>query len=196
MPFDGATHPYEEMCRLIETNFVDYTNDLYFNGDNFYGKNGVVLNHEKTNCIHNLNIQLNERVNQFKMILNSSKKILFLIHNKNKNIDFNFNLLTNALKIYPNLTYNIFIFNNYHSEYIFNTTQNLTYLNIFWNPNNITDFSNLNYDDINHDFTRQMYETPYGIDFSKQVLKHICFVLNEDYNYYILNSNYNFNDSL
>jgi hypothetical protein len=88
------------------------------------------------------------------------------------------------------------VFNNYHQESYINKTKNITYLNIFWNPNNITNFSNLNYDDINNDFIRQMYETPYGIDFSLKVLKEICLILDEDYNNFRFNSNYYFDRAL
>ncbi len=88
------------------------------------------------------------------------------------------------------------MFNNYHSEFYINKTENTTYLNIFWNPNNISDFSNLNYDDINNDFIEQMYITPYGIDFSLKVLKEICSILSEYYNIFIFNNNYNFDNNL
>jgi hypothetical protein len=197
MPFDGAIHPYEEMCRLIETDFVNYDNNIVVNDNIFYGSNGVIFNHEKTTDINNFKNQLCKRVEQFRQILNEDCKILFLIHNKNKNADFNFNLIENALKIrFPNLKYHIFVFNNYHQESYINKTKNITYLNIFWNPNNITNFSNLNYDDINNDFIRQMYETPYGIDFSLKVLKEICLILDEDYNNFRFNSNYYFDRAL
>ncbi len=197
MPFDGSIHPYEEMCRLIETDFLDYDKNILLVNNIFYLSNGVILNHEKTTDIDNLKNQLYKRIEQFKEILNEGESILFLIHNKNKNIYFNFNLIQNALKNrYPNLKYHIFVFNNYHEEFYINKTDNTTYLNIFWNPNNIMNFSNLNYDDINNDFIRQMYVTSYGIDFSLKVFKEICSILNEDYNNYILNNNYNFNDEL
>jgi hypothetical protein len=197
MPFDGSVHPYEEMCRLIDTDFRDYDNNIVFNNI-FYSTNGVVFNHEKTTDISSFKNQLYKRVNQFIEILNEGKDILFLIHNKNKNVDeFNFNLIKNALKNkYPNLKYHIFVFNNYHNKFFIDKTENTTYLNIFWNPNNITNFSNLNYDDINNDFIQQMYVTPYGIDFSLKVLKEISSILNEDYNNFILNTNYNFDNNL
>ena len=197
MPFDGSVHPYEEMCRLIETDFLDYDNNIVLNNNVFYRNNGVIFNHEKTNDVNDLKNQLYKRVEQFRNILNEEENILFLIHNKNKNIDFNFNLITNVLKNkYPNLNYHIFVFNNYHEEFYINKTENTTYLNIFWNPNNLTNFSNLNYDDINNDFIGQMYITPYGIDFSFKVLKHICSILGEDFNKFILNHNYDFNHNL
>jgi len=198
MPFDGSVHPYEEMSRLIETDFVDYDNNIVFNSNIFFGSNGTLFNHEKTTDIDNFKIQLHKRVEQFRKILNDDNKILFLIHNKNKNVDdFNFNLIENALKNkYPNLKYHIFVFNNYHEEFYINKTENTTYLNIFWNPNNITNFNNLNYDDINNDFIGQMYVTPYGIEFSLNVLKYICNILNEDYNNFILDKNYDFNNNL
>ena len=197
MPFDGSVHPYEEMCRLIETDFTDYTNNIVSENNVFYGSNGILMNHERTSDINILKDQLYKRVEQFKEILNSEENILFLIHNKNKNIEFNFDLIQNVLKNkYPNLKYHIFVFNNYNEEYYINKTENTTYLNIFWNPNNITDFSNLNYDEINNDFICQMYITPYGIEFSFKVLKEICCILDEDYNNFSLNHNYNFGESL
>jgi hypothetical protein len=155
------------------------------------------MNHERTTDINILKDQLYKRIEQFKETLNSKENILFLIHNKNKNIDFDFDLIQNALKNnYPNLKYHIFVFNNYNEEYYINKTENTTYLNIFWNPNNIIDFSNLNYDDINNDFICQMYVTPYGIDFSFKVLQEICNILGENYNDFLLNHNYNFGESL
>jgi hypothetical protein len=167
------------------------------NNNIFYKSNGIVFNHEKTTDINNLKTQLYKRIEQFRETLNSGENILFLIHNKNKNINFNFDLIQNALKNkYPNLKYHIFVFNNYNEEFYINKTENTTYLNIFWNPNNITNFINLNYDDIDNDFIRQMYKTPYGIDFSLKVLKEICCILCEDYNNFILNENYNFDNSL
>ena len=197
MPFDGSIHPYEEMCRLIETDFVDYQNNITCQDNIFNNNNGVFWNHEKTNDINNFKEQLYKRVEQFKNILNEGEKILFLIHHKNKNTGFNFNLIENLLKSkYPNLNYHIFVFNNYYEEYYINNARNTTYLNIFWNPNNITNFNNLNYDEINNDFMNQMYVTQYGINFSFNVLKEICIILNEDYNKFLLNSNYNFNDAL
>ena len=197
MPFDGSLHPYEEMCRLIETDFLNYDNNIVLNNNIFYKSNDVILNHEKTTDINILKTQLYKRIEQFRETLNSGENILFLIHNKNKNIHFNFNLIQNAIKNkYPNLKYHIFVFNNYNEEFYINKTENTTYLNIFWNPNNITNFINLNYDDINNDFITQMYKTPYGIDFSFKVLKEICSVLCEDYNNFILNENYNFDKSL
>jgi hypothetical protein len=197
MPFDGSIHPYEEMCRLIETDFLDYDKNIVLNNNIFYQSNGVVLNHEKTTDINILKNQLYKRIEQFKETLNEKENILFLIHNKNKNIDFNFNLIENSLKNkYSNLKYHIFVFNNYHEDFYINKTENTTYLNIFWNPNNIANFSNLNYNDINNDFIEQMYITPYGIDFSLKILKEICSILSEDYNNFILNNNYNFNNNL
>ena len=197
MPFDGSVHPYEEMCRLIETDFLNYDNNIVLNNNIFYKSNGIVFNHEKTTDINNLKTQLYKRIEQFRETLNSGENILFLIHNKNKNINFNFDLIQNALKNkYPNLKYHIFVFNNYNEEFYINKTENTTYLNIFWNPNNITNFINLNYDDIDNDFIRQMYKTPYGIDFSLKVLKEICSILCEDCNNFILNENYNFDNSL
>lgn len=198
MPFDGSTHPYEEMCRLIETDFLDYIDDnIVLNNNIFYKSNGVVLNHERTTDINNLKTQLHKRVLQFRETLNGAKNILFLIHYKNKDIHFNFDLIQNTLKNkYPNLKYHIFVFNNYHEEFYINKTENTTYLNIFWNPMNITNFINLNYDYINDDFIRQMYVTPYGIDFSFKVLKEICSILYEDYNNFTLNHNYSFDESL
>ena len=197
MPFDGSVHPYEEMCRLIKTDFLDYDNNIVVNDNIFYGSNGAIFFHEKTSDINNFKNQLNKRVEQFRTILNGNDKILFLIHNKNKNIDFDFNLIENALKNkYPNLKYHIFVFNKYREELYINKTETTTYLNIFWNPNNITNFNNLNYDDINNDFIRQMYITPYGIDFSIKIFKEICIILNENYENFIFNNNYNFDDDL
>jgi len=198
MPFDGSIHPYQEMCRLIETDFVDYDKDIVLNNKIFYGKNGIEFNHEKTTDIDNFKNQLYKRVEQFRMILNEENvKILFLIHNKNKTIEFDYRLIEHALKkTYPNLNYHICVFNNYYPIYINNTLNNITYVNIFWNPHNITNFSNLNYEYINNDFINQMYITPYGIYFSQCVLKEICTILNEDHTKYILNTNYNFDNHL
>ena len=199
MPFDGAIHPYEEMCRLIKTDFSDYDNNIIFKDNIFYGNNGLKFNHEKTKDINNFKNELYKRKEQFIKILNEGENILFLIHNNNKNmnIDFDFDLLENVLKNkYPNLKYYIFVFNNYHKEFYINKTENTTYLNIFWNPNNITNFNNLNYNDINDDFIKQRFITPYGINFTLTILKYICTILDEDFNNYKLNKNYIFNNIL
>ena len=42
MPFDGSVNPYEEMCRLIETNFLHYDKNIVLNNNIFYKSNGVV----------------------------------------------------------------------------------------------------------------------------------------------------------
>lgn len=197
MPFDGSYHSYKEMCRLIETDFLDYDKNIILKDKIFFGNNGTIFNHEKTNDINEFKIQLYKRVEQFKNILNEGEKILFLIHNKNKNIDFDFDLIENILKIkYPNLKYHIFVFNNYHQEFYINKIKNTTYLNIFWNPNNITNFTKLDYNNINKDFIEQMYITPYGIEFSLRVFKEICIILDEDYNNFIFIPNYNLHNNL
>ena len=38
--------------------------------------------------------------------------------------------------------------------------------------------------------------TPYGVDFSLKVLKEICIILNEEYDNFVLNKNYDFNHDL
>jgi len=115
MPFDGSIHGYEEVCRLIETDFSDYENDIVYSNNAFKNNKGVSWNHEKTNNIESLIVQLRKRVDQFRSILKSGEKILFLIHHKDKDIEFNFKILESALQNkYPNLKYHIFVFNNYH----------------------------------------------------------------------------------
>ena len=41
-----------------------------------------------------------------------------------------------------------------------------------------------------------MYATPYGVHFSLKVLKEICIILNEEYDNFVLNKNYDFNHDL
>jgi len=197
MPFDGSVHPYEEMCRLIQTDFVDYETDVVIKDNVFCNNNGVVWNHEITTNIDDFKGQLHKRVEQFRKILNKEEPVLFLIHNKNKNLDFNFDLIEHALKLkYPNLKYHLFVFNNYHQEFYINKTATTTYLNIFWNPHDIHDCCDLNYEQLNNDFIIQMYVTPYGVHFSLKVLKEICIILNEEYDNFVLNKNYDFNHDL
>ena len=50
--------------------------------------------------------------------------------------------------------------------------------------------------EINDDFVRQMYITQYGKEFSLNVLKELCSILEEDVYKYILNESYNFDDNL
>ena len=69
MPFDGSVHPYEEMCRLIQTDFADYETDVVFKDNVFCNNNGVIWNHEKTNNIDDFKGQLHKRVEQFRKIL-------------------------------------------------------------------------------------------------------------------------------
>lgn len=197
MPFDGSIHGYEEVCRLIETDFADYYDNIVHSNSVFRNSRGVSWNHEKTNNIESLIIQLKKRVEQFKSILNSGEKILFLIHDKNKDITFDFKLLQTALQNnYPNLKYHIFVFNNYHENYSLSKTENTTYLNILWNPNNITNFSNINYASLNDHFMTNIFTTKYGVDICLSILKEICLILGEDYKNYKFNSDYDFNGSL
>lgn len=197
MPFDGSIHGYEEVCRLIETDFADYNDNIVHSNGVFRNSHGVSWNHERTNNIESLIVQLKKRVEQFKSILNSGEKILFLIHDKNKEIKFDFKLLQTALQnIYPNLKYHIFVFNNYHENYYLSKTENTTYLNILWNPNNITNFSNLNYASLNDNFMTNIFTTKYGVDICLSILKEICLILGEDYKNYKFNSDYDFNGSL
>ena len=197
MPFDGSIHPYEEVCRLIESDFSDYTDDILVNNNIFYNNNGVLWNHEKTTDIISFKTQLSKRVEQFKKVLNEGKKILFVLHHKNKDIAFNFNIITNALKLkYPDLQFHIFVFNNYHLNTYISKTINTTYVNILWNPKNITNFKDIDYNNINNDFISQLYVTPYGVEFSLKVMKEICYVLNEDYTKFRFVPTYNFSENI
>lgn len=199
MPFDGSIHPYEEVCRLIETDFIDYGTGIQYVNNMFINSRGVCWNHEKNDNMESLIVQQQRRINLFRTTLQSGEKILFLIHNKNKDISFDFSLLERVLKEkYPTLDYHMFVFNNYHVNDYLGSLDNKTYLNIFWNPNNITDIDvdNLDYDEINNDFIKQMYNTPYGIEFSFYVLREICKVLNEDISKYSLDLSYDFTSNL
>ena len=126
--------------------------------------------------------------------------IISYLGKQNKNIDFDFNLIETVLKIkYPNLKYHIFVFNIYHQEFYIKKIKNTTYLNIFWNPNNITNITNfteLDYNNINKDFIEQRYITPYGIEFGLRVFKEVCIILDEDYNNFIFIPNYNLHNNL
>jgi hypothetical protein len=197
MPFDGSIHGYEEVCRLIDTDFVDYYDNIVYSNNVFKNNKGVSWNHEKTNNIELLIVQLRKRVDQFKSILNSGENILFLIHHKNKDIEFDFKLLENALQNkYPNLKYHIFVFNNYHENYYLSKTENTTYMNIFWNPSNINNITNINYNVLNDTFMTQIFTTKYGVDICVLIFKEICLILGEDYKNYKFNSDYDFNNSL
>lgn len=211
MPFDGSIHYYEDICDLISNDFENYKTGIekyqyYDNKFTKHGKDTIIWNHEKTNDMVSFLNQLDKRVEQFRNILHSGEKILFLLHYKSKSLDFNYTLLEDALKIhYPNIQYHLLVFNNYYPRdfisYYENENENKTYANIFWNPNNINienisdDFD---YDALNDDFINQMYVTPYGQEFSIKVMKIICNILQEDYTIYLqkFNSNYNFNDQL
>jgi hypothetical protein len=57
MPFYG-----EDMCRLVETDFLDYNKNTIINSNIFYLSNGVVSNHEKTTDINILKNQLYKRI--------------------------------------------------------------------------------------------------------------------------------------
>jgi hypothetical protein len=207
MPFDGSVHSYEDVCDLISTNFINYKTNItnYKDFNNIFIKksiNTITWNHEKTTDLESLIIQLDKRVDQFRNILNSGEKILFLLHYKNATLEFNYNLLEDALKIhYPNLQYHILVFNNYHQHDYISQHENKTYANIFWNSTNIDSTKipiDFDYDKLNDDFVNQMYITPYGKEFSIKVLKIICYVLQEDPSTYLkkFDINYNFNDNL
>jgi hypothetical protein len=194
MPFDGSTHPYTRVCQLIKDKFVDYMDNVIYEHNMFLDySHGTSWNHEKTNDMNNFKEQIRKRVTQFEEILNSGEKIMFLIHYKRYDTDFDCTILKNALKeSYPNLTYSVFVFNNYCTEYCKKIlSEDTTYVNIFWNPPH-KKYQN----DINADFVEQMYITSYGIEFSKCVLKELCEVLNENPDKYIMDAGYIFNDNL
>jgi hypothetical protein len=61
--------------------------------------------------------QLRKRVEQFRKVLNDDGSVLFLIHHKNKKLDFNFDLIECALNMnYPNLKYHLFVVSCYLVE--------------------------------------------------------------------------------
>lgn len=192
MPFDGSFHSYERICQLIDTNFKDYMDNVTYENNMFVdNSNGSFWNHEQTNDRNNFQIQIWKRVKQFEEILQTNERIMFLIHYKKYNTEFDFDILNNVLKRkYPNLRYSVFVFNNYCSNYYKVISDNTTYLNIFW------DSPDKPYSEINDNFTAQMYKTPYGIEFSRRVLIELCEALGEYPHQYIMNTNYNFDKEL
>lgn len=192
MPFDGSVHPYEEVCRLIDTDFADYGQDITYESTMFvHAVKGIKWNHEQTTDADNLRVQLAKRVEQFRSVLSESKGVLFVIHTTSSRVGFDFELLEKALtKQYPTLNYHILVFNNTMNEYFRNTIINKTYVNIPWTPPAIYN------SDMTMDFIIQMYNTDYGKEYSARVLKELCRILNEEYTTYTMKTDYNFSNEL
>ena len=192
MPFDGSVHPYEEVCRLIDTDFVDYGESMTYESNMFVDSvKGIKWNHEQTTDADNLRVQLAKRVEQFRSVLSESKGVLFVIHTNNTHLDFDFESLTVALKKrYPELKYHILVFNNTVKEYYKNINGNTTYVNIPWSPPATCS------PDMTMDFIIQMYNTDYGKRFSMNVLNELCMILKEEYTTYTMKTDYNFGNEL
>ncbi len=110
MPFDGCITPYESVCHLINTDFVNFDKNLQMcEGGVVNTELNIIYNHEKILEIESVAVQLNLRKNQFINSINItySKEdaviIFFLVHNK-----YPEELVNVFLQKYPTLKFKIF----------------------------------------------------------------------------------------
>jgi hypothetical protein len=193
MPFDGSIHKFHTMCDLIENDFSDYYNPAhihflkqneshgsYFKHDQY---DDLLWLHEKTEDKFNLAEQLSKRVNQFRSILSSEKKILLFIHIR-PGCAFDFARLEKILACkHPKLDCKIFAFSYFHDHDFANAISDKTI------------HVNKNYRGAS-DFMSERFRTNYGKEFTHSILKEICKYLEEDYAKYALDNNLNFNQQM
>jgi hypothetical protein len=66
MPFDGCMIPYYAVCKLINTEFTGFNENLVVKGTDIINKSlDIVYNHERTTDILSIKTQLNKRKSQF-----------------------------------------------------------------------------------------------------------------------------------
>lgn len=109
MPFDGCITPYNTVCKLIDSDFKDFCNNLIIHKNDIKNqKLDIILNHENGN-LESTKIQLEKRKNQFiNTIKECTKKqitiIFFLTYN-----EYPKQLINTIKKKYPNLIFKIFV---------------------------------------------------------------------------------------
>ena len=168
MAFDGCVTPYNSMCELINTEFVDFDKNLIVKDKNIVNtKLKITYNHERTTDISSIKIQLNKRKSQFLNTINSCIKdqstiVFFLCHN-----DYPDKLVNIIINKYPNLKFKIFIrdFTIYSTIKSKKKTPYAMYINI---PRPSTDYI---------EYIHR--ETEKGKIFEKEVLFYFLSILTE-----------------
>tara|TARA_B100000963_G_scaffold359531_1_gene387119 strand:- start:3570 stop:4280 length:711 start_codon:yes stop_codon:yes gene_type:complete len=133
MPFDGCVTPYYSMCKLINTEFTGFDENLVVTGTDIINKSlGIKYNHERTTDILSVKIQLNKRKSQFidkinNCIQKQSTIIFFLWYN-----NYPKELVKIIINKYPKLKFKIFILddNIYSRVRPIQKTYYATYINI------------------------------------------------------------------
>ena len=133
MPFDGCVTPYCAMCKLINTEFTEFDENLVVEGTNILNKSlDIKYNHERTTDILSVKTQLNKRKSQFLDTINNSIQnqftiIFFLCHN-----DYPEELVNIIINKYPKLKFKIFIldYEIYSTVRPIQKTYYATYINI------------------------------------------------------------------
>ena len=130
-------------------------------------------------------------------ILNLETSIIFTLHYNDLNdVSFRADKLFNILnRKYPQLKYKIFIFNNMYPKFYKYESPTIFYLNIpYRSPSlNESDFDNPHI--INKLFIREMYNTPYGIEFGGKILPNLLKCMEDNKKYTMLRK-YNFDMSI
>ena len=109
MPFDGCVTPYNSVCKVIDSDFKDFCNNLIIQKNDIKNqKLDIILNHEKGN-LESTKIQLEKRKNQFINTMKEYSKnqkiiIFFLTHNEYPN-----QLINIIKKKYYKLIFKIFL---------------------------------------------------------------------------------------
>tara|TARA_Y100000389_G_scaffold126976_1_gene124328 strand:- start:3691 stop:4395 length:705 start_codon:yes stop_codon:yes gene_type:complete len=134
MPFDGCNTPYDSMCYLIDTDFVDFQENLNYDakGNIVNSKLKIIMNHERTKNISSVKVQLNKRKNQFINTIHSciedqSTIVFFLQHN-----DYPEKLINIIRNKYTGLKFKIFVLdlNTYSTIKTTKNTDYAMYINI------------------------------------------------------------------
>lgn len=186
MPFDGASHPYDSVCKLIETGFLKYTHNIRYNPANHYFYNDeydIAWNHEKTSDIPSFIEQCQKRVTQFETTLTESSSVLFLVH-KYGNIERHIGEKLKAIieNKYPALSFHILILYHTSPELILEKQEKVTFVSMPW--------------DMTRDWVSEMYITEYGIQYSTRVMELICDILGESADRYVMDKAYHFDHAL
>ena len=168
MPFDGCITPYHDMCKLINTDFFQFSENLFAKDSYIYNKNfDIIYNHEKTTDILSITKQFNKRKYQFinyikNSIENQHTIIFFLCYN-----DYPEELIYIIKNKYPELKFKVFILDweIYSKVKPISKTFFSTYINI---PKPSKDYSEW-----------RDRETVKGKEFEKKVLYNFLIFLSE-----------------
>ena len=168
MPFDGCVTQYNAMCKLINTGFADFDENLVVKEKSIINERlNITYNHERTTDILSVKEQLNKRKVQFldtinNCIENQSTIIFFLCYN-----NYPEKLVNIIINKYPKLKFKIFIrdLNIYSTVRPIQKMPYATYINI---PKP------------NEDYIEYIHrESVGGQNFEKKVLFHFLSFISE-----------------